>query len=346
MKKSSSKILWGVVLLILVALTWAVWSFYGTFFLSNIDLGEKKSVVVFIPTGSDFEDVCQILTEKGGLKSTEGFRYTAKRKGYIDNVKPGRYRIKNHMSNNALVNMLRSGNQEPVMLVFNNVRTIDEMAIKVANHVEFKADSLLRLLQNDSIAASYGFTPDEFGVMFIPDSYEVFWNISPEKFLERMKSEFDKFWNDDRLEKAAQMNLTPAEVSILASIVISETVKRDEMPTIAGVYYNRLQRGMKLEADPTVKFALGNFELKRILFRHLEVDSPYNTYKYAGLPPGPIYLPDRTAIDAVLNYEKHDYIFMCAKADFSGYHAFAKTNAEHERNARQYQHALNEKKIR
>ncbi len=346
MKKSSKFILLLIIFFVFAGLAWAINNFYGVFFRSNVDLGEQKSTIIFIPTGSDFEQVCEIMKENGGLQAEDQFRFTAKQKGYIDNVKSGRYRIRNNMSNNALVNMLRAGNQEPVMLVFNNVRTINDLALKIENQLEFSADSLLRFLKNDSIARAYGFTPDEFAVMFIPNTYEIFWNISPENFIERMNKEYNTFWNDERIEKASKMNRTPIEISILASIVISETSKRDEMSRVAGVYVNRLNRGMKLEADPTVKFAIGDFELKRILYRHLEYDSPYNTYKNHGLPPGPIYLPDAYVIDAVLNYEKHDYIFMCAKDDFSGYHAFARTNAEHERNARRYHDALNRNKIR
>lgn len=345
MKKRRINILWGILLLTLFLIIFAVNRFYGVFFRPNIDLVNKENIIIYIPTGSDFDDVCRILGEEG-LQSAESFRFTAKQKNYTENIKPGRYKLENKMSNNALVNMLRAGNQDPVHLVFNNVRTKEDLAAKIEKQLEFSADSLLRLLNNDSIAKSYGFTVEEFTSMFLPNTYQVLWNISPEKFLDRMKKEYDSFWNEQRILKASEMNMTPVQVSILASVVISETVKKDEMSKVAGVYVNRLNRGMKLEADPTVKFAIGDFELKRILFRHLEFDSPYNTYKYRGLPPGPIYLPDGHAIDAVLNYEKHDYIFMCAKDDFSGYHAFAKTNAEHERNAAKYHQALNRAGIR
>jgi len=343
-QNKSQLILWLIVLFVAIGIIFSFNKFYGAFFRSNIDLEGKKSVIIFIPTGSDFDAVCKILIKDGGLVSEDHFRMTAKQKGYSENVRSGRYRIQNRMSNNGLVNMLRSGNQEPVQLVINNIRTIGDLAERVASQLEFPTDSLLRLLKNDSISKSYGFTINEFGTMFIPNTYEVFWNISPEKFIERMNKEYNKFWTEERINKAAEANLTPIEVSILGSIVISETVKRDEMPRIAGLYINRLNKGMRLEADPTVKFAIGNFELKRILFRHLEYDSPYNTYKNTGLPPGPIYLADAGVLDAVLNYEKHDFIFMCAKEDFSGYHNFARTNAEHERNAARYHTALNRQK--
>jgi UPF0755 protein len=346
MAKNRIRILWLIVIVVFIALAFAVNRFYGTFFRPNIDTGNQESVLIYIPTDSDFETVTEILLRDAGLQSANDFRMTAKQKNYIDNIRPGRYRIVNQMSNNTLVNLLRSGRQEPVRLVFNNVRTFSDLAGKVAPQLEFSEDSLLSLLNKDSVALSYGFTPQEFPVMFIPNTYEVFWNISPEKFLDRMHNEYKSFWTDERLDKASRINLTAIEVSILASIVLSETIKRDEMGRVAGVYINRLNRGMKLEADPTVKFAVGDYELKRILFRHLETDSPYNTYKYPGLPPGPIYFPDTYVIDAVLNYEKHDYLFMCAKDDFSGYHAFAKTHAEHSRNAARYHAALNRAGIR
>jgi len=346
MKRKTKLILWLIIIFIFAALALIANNFYGVFFRANIELNDKEFVIIYIPTGSDFDQVCEILSNDGGLMSVEQFRFTSKQKGYIDNVKPGRYKIRNHFSNSSLVNMLRAGNQEPLNLTFNNVRTMNDLAEKLSKQLEFSTDSILKVLKNDSIAKSYGFTPEEFPVMFIPNTYQVLWNISPEKFTDRMHREYSTFWSDERINLAAEINLTPIQVSILASIVISETTKKDEMSKVAGVYINRLNRGMKLEADPTVKFAIGDFELKRILFRHLEFDSPYNTYLYPGLPPGPIYLPDGHAIDAVLNYEKHGFIFMCAKDDFSGYHAFAKTNAEHQRNAQRYHAALNRAKIR
>jgi UPF0755 protein len=346
MKKGTKRMLWLIVLLIASGLGYAAYRFHNVFFSPNINLTDNEKVIILIPTGSDFSDVCRILRNEAGLISEDRFIYAAKQKGYVQIIKPGRFEIVNHMTNNSLVNLLRSGNQLPVNLTFNNARTKSDIARKVANQLEFSADSLLQLLNSDSIANVYGFTAEEFSCMFIPNTYQVLWNTPPEKFIERMHREYEKFWHDERMQKADDLNLTPVEVSILASIVVSETARRDEMSRVAGVYINRLNKGMKLEADPTVKFAVGDFELKRILFRHLEYDSPYNTYKYQGLPPGPIYIPDAFAIDAVLNYEKHNYLFMCAKDDFSGYHAFAKTHTEHVRNAYKYHQALNRAGIR
>jgi len=346
MKKNRAKILWLIIIAVLLILSIAVYQSWNIFFASNIDLKDKESTVIFIPTNSNFDEVVNILSTEAGLKSAANFRFTAQRKSYGENIRSGRYRIKNNISNNSLVNMLRSGNQEPIKLKFNNIRTIDLFCERVSQVVEFSSEQLCDLLKNDSIASSYGFNKENFATMFIPNTYELFWNVSPEKFVERMHTEYKRFWTKERLEKAERISLNPIEVSILASIVESETIKRDEMPKVAGLYINRLRKGMRLEADPTVKFALGDFELKRILFRHLEFVSPYNTYLNHGLPPGPICFPEPTTIDAVLNFEKHDYIFMCAKDDFSGYHAFARTHAEHSRNAARYHQALNRLKIR
>ena len=192
---------------------------------------------------------------------------------------------------------------------------------------------------------NYGFTPENFKAMFIPNTYEFYWTTSAEEFVERMNNEYNKFWNDERKTKAGQIGLSPVEVSILASIVQAEVSKNEELKTVAGLYINRLKKGIMLQADPTVKYAVGDFAIKRVLNKHLEIDSPYNTYKYAGLPPGPINFPEIQAIDAVLNYEKHNYLFMCAREDFSGYHNFAVNNAQHARNAAKYREALDRNRI-
>lgn len=346
MKKKTTKILWSIVIIVFVVVSLTIYKSWDIFFSKNIDLKGEKSKIIFVPTNSNFDQLVEILANEGGLISKSNFIFTAKRKSFGANVRPGRYRIKNNMSNNSLVNMLRSGNQEPLQLKFNNLRTIDEFCERISSVLEFSSEDLCKLLKNDSIAKQYGFELEEFKAMFIPNTYEVFWNITPEKFLERMHREYKRFWNEERLKKAELIPLSPIEVSILASIVESETNRRDEKSRVAGLYINRLRKGMKLEADPTVKFAIGNFELRRILLRHLKHESPYNTYLHTGLPPGPIRISEPHSIDAVLNYEQHNYIFMCAKYDFSGYHAFAKTHAEHMRNARKYHQALNKRGIR
>jgi UPF0755 protein len=340
------KIILLIIFFIITFILFFVYNLYNIVFKPNIDLGNQESVIIHIPTNSNFEDVCDILLKKAGLISEKNFKLLAKKKNYVNRIKSGRFKINNGISNNKLINKLRAGIQEPLNLTFNNIRKKEDLAEVVASKLEFSKTDLLRLLNNDSISKLYGFNLDEFPIMFIPNTYEIYWNITPEEFIAKMNNEYKRFWNEERINKANAINLTPIEVSILASIVMSETNKRDEMATVAGVYINRLNRDMKLEADPTVRYAVGDFSIQRILYKHLEFVSPYNTYIYTGLPPGPIYFPDVFAIDAVLNYEKHDYIFLCAKDDFSGYHVFAKSNAEHSRNSRRYHDALNKNKIR
>jgi len=337
------------VLIFLVLTTiifYAGYKFYNVFFESNITLVKKEYVYIYIPTGSNFDDVVGILKNNAGLVSEESFRYTAQQKGYIDLVKSGRYKIENNWSNNNLVNVLRAGKQTPVMVTFNNIRFKKDLADRVSGQLEFTDDELLNLLNSNEVASKYGFNTENFPVMFLPNTYEFYWNISAEQFVNRMNTEYKRFWNESRQSKARNIGLSEIEVSILSSIVEDETTKRDEMSSIAGVYINRLNRRILLQADPTVKFAVGYFSIQRVLFSHLEIDSPYNTYKYSGLPPGPICLPELSTIDAVLNYEEHDYLFFCAKDDFSGYHVFAKTLAQHSANARKFQQEMNRRGIR
>jgi UPF0755 protein len=231
-------------------------------------------------------------------------------------------------------------------VTFNNVRTKEDLAGKVSKYLVADSLSILNLFTDENQIKKFGFTKETYSAMFIPDTYEFYWTTSAEGFADRMKLEFEKFWNMERREKAEELKLTPIEVTILASIVQAETAKNDELKRVAGLYINRLNRGIFLQADPTVKYAVGDYSLKRILNVHLEIDSPYNTYKYAGLPPGPINFPETSAINAVLNYEKHKYLYMCAKEDFSGYHNFSATLAEHNRNAAKYRAALDRNKIR
>ena len=227
-----------------------------------------------------------------------------------------------------------------------SVRTLDRLAGAVAKKLELDSLELLHALTDPSVCAKYGLDTCTMASMFIPDSYNMYWTVSVDEFLDRMKKESDKFWNDDRMQKAKALGLSPAEVSTLASIVTEETRATAEKPTVAGLYINRLKKGMLLQSDPTVKFAMHDFTIKRILNRMLTTDDPYNTYKYPGLPPGPIRIPLKEDLDAVLNYEYHDYIYMCAKEDFSGTHNYARTEAEHQANARRYHQALNARGIR
>ena len=241
--------------------------------------------------------------------------------------------------------MLRSGIQEPVQLVFNNIRTPEKLAGMIAGQIEADSLEILSLFSNTVLMEKHQFSRETIMGVFIPNTYEIYWNTSGEEFLDRMVREYRIFWNEKRLARARRIELEPMEVMTLASIVDEETFMKEEEVRIAGVYINRLNRHIRLHADPTVKFAAGDMNITRVLNKHLKIDSPYNTYRHGGLPPGPIVIPSISAIDAVLNYERHNYLYFCAKEDFSGYHNFAKTLAQHNKNARSYQNALNRRKI-
>ncbi len=319
--------------------------YYNYIFKPNVKLSKSKEFL-YIPTGSNFEDVCRILKENNYVDDINSFRFVAEKKKYVNSVKAGRYELYNGMSNNELVNLLRSGRQTPVNLSFISVRSLEILAGKFAIYIEADSAAIAEYLTNSQTAEKYGFNSETFMAMFIPNTYEVYWTTTPENLIDRLSDEYKKFWNDERRNKASKIGLTPVEVSVLASIVEAETQKNDEKARVAGVYINRLNKGMLLQADPTVIFAVGDFSIKRVLNCHLEIDSPYNTYKYPGLPPGPINIPSISSIDAVLNYEKHNYLYFCAKADFSGYHEFAVTLAQHERNAKKYRDAIRKAGIR
>ena len=309
------------------------------------DENVKKDIILIIPPNASFRQVADSLKAKDALISYKGFNWVAKKKDYHKLIKPGRYLIEKGTNNNSLVNMLRVGKQEPVKVTFTNIRFKEQLAAAISKYIEADSTEVLKTLTDTAMIRQSGFTRETFSAMFIPNTYEVYWTTSPENFVKRMKVEYENFWNESRKEKAEQLGLTPIEVSTLASIVQEETIKADEKPVVAGLYINRLKRGIPLQADPTIKFAIGDFSIRRVLNEYLEMDSPYNTYKYAGLPPGPINFPERSSIDAVLNYDKNNYLYMCAKEDFSGYHNFARTLAEHNRNAEKYRQALNENRI-
>ena len=329
-----------LVFLGLVIMVVVVYKMYSRVFVSNVIL-DTEHVIYYIPTGAGFDEVLDGLEELGIIADGRSFRWVAKKKEYENNVKPGRYKIKNGLSNNELVNMLRSGNQDPVMVVFNNVRSLAEVAGRVSSYLEGDSINFASYLTDPQLPDQFGFSKETFSSMFIPNTYEFFWTTTPQEFADRMNREYENFWDGKRDRQAEEMGMTRAEVVTLASIVDEETLYDEENATVAGVYINRLEQGIPLQADPTLKFALDDFSRKRILNVDKQIDSPYNTYKYRGLPPGPISIPSVAAIDGVLNYEKHQYIFFCAKSDFSGYHAFARTLAQHNRNAREYQRALN-----
>ncbi|MBI5541801.1 MAG: endolytic transglycosylase MltG [Bacteroidia bacterium] len=321
------------------------YSYYKKIYFPNVKTTKQKTYL-YIPTGSNFNDLLQILNKDSLLLDVSSFEWLSEQKNYVDHIKPGKYKISNDMSNNELINLLRSGEQEPVNLVIRGFRTKEELAGKIGANLEVDSATIVDLFESESFAEKFGFTKNTIMVMIIPNTYEFNWNTSADEFFARMAKEYKAFWNDERQQNASNAGMTQTEVSILASIVQQETYKNDEMSDVAGVYVNRLKKGMLLQADPTVIYAVGDFTLKRVLKKHLETDSPYNTYRYQGLPPGPICIPWPKTLDAVLNYTKHQYIYFCAKEDFSGYHNFAKTLNEHEKNATRYRNALNKRKIK
>ncbi|MCB9018487.1 MAG: endolytic transglycosylase MltG [Paludibacteraceae bacterium] len=319
--------------------------YYRTTFKSNIFVPGDSHKYLLIYKGDSFEDVVAKLQASGTVKNMSSFVRTAKNNGYPKNVVPGRYELEDGMSNYVLVHRLINGRQTPLRITFNNIRTKEVLAQRLSKQLMMDSVEMVNALNNDTLLAKYGLTSPTTVALFIPDTYELYWDITPEKLMDRMKQEYDKFWTEDRLLKLNEVGLSQLEVSTLASIVDEETNKKDEKPMIAGLYLNRLNKGMPLQADPTVKFAVHDFSLRRIYNGHLDTDSPYNTYKHIGLPPGPIRIPSTEGIDAVLNYVDHDYIYMCAREDRSGYHNFAATYDEHIKNASKYRNSLNRRGV-
>jgi len=319
--------------------------FYQVFFSPNTLVESDQPYILKIPTNSVFKTVADQLYEDKVVNDILSFRFVSKALDYQDAVKPGLYKIDPKMNNLQLVRMLRSGAQVPVKVTFNNVRTKEDLAEKITANLEVSEEQFLNLIQDSVYVRKFDFEEETVISMFIPNTYELWWNTSAEALFDRMYKEYQDFWSEERKQKAQDLGLSLKEVSTLASIVQAESQKSEERPKIAGVYLNRLKIGMALQADPTLVYATGDFSLKRILNIHKEIDSPYNTYKNIGLPPGPINLPDINSLNAVLNAESHKYMYFCAKDDFSGYHAFAITYNEHLNNARRYQNALNSSKI-
>jgi len=304
-----------------------------------------KGTYLYIRTGATMDDVYAEIKSKNLLKDVGTFSQAAAKMELATRLKPGRYTLSKGLTNRALINMIKAGNQEPVKLKFHNIRRKEDFAGYLSKNLEADSLAFIKVLDSAALVEKYGFTTDNSYTMFIPNTYEMYWNTSPIEFFTRMQKEYDKFWTTERKQKAEALKLTPQQVTVLASIVDGEALYDKEMPIIAGLYLNRLNRGILLQADPTVIFANNDFTVKRVTNALLRVDSKYNTYKYAGLPPGPIMMPSINAIDAVLNYNHNNYIYMCAKEDFSGYHAFAETKAEHEINANKYRAALNKRNI-
>ncbi len=311
-----------------------------------IDLRGRKVAYLFIPTGSGFSAVADSLTKSGFLTDPGAFNWLARRKHYDLHVRPGRYRLTQGMTNNALVNLLRAGIQEPVQVVIRQVATGAELAGRLARKIEADSAELIAVFNDRQYLKPLGLTPVTQLAFFIPDTYEFYWNTSGKEFMERMQKEFGRFWTPGRRRQAGELGLTIPQVVTLASIVEKESNRNDEKPVIAGVYLNRMRISMPLQADPTVLYAWNDKRIRRVYRSHTEIDSPYNTYRHAGLPPGPICLPSVASIDAVLQPSRHRYLYFCAREDLSGYHSFAADVETHRQNARKYQKALNKLNIR
>ncbi len=339
--KKRGALLWFTGILVLLIIAAGVFAYSIIFKPINIE----ETIYIYIDQEKSYNDVVNQLKEKEALPSEKTFHLLAERMSYPNSVKTGRYAIEDDMTMPDVIRLLRSGKQSPVRLTFNNLRTMENVAGRISEQLMLDSLTLLIALNDTSLVKELGFNEHTLISMFIPNTYEVYWDTSGDNLLKRLKKEYERFWNEDRRKKAENLGLTPLQVSVLASVVEEEATYADEYPVVAGLYLNRLKKGMRLEADPTVKFAVGDFTLRRILFRHLEVESPYNTYKYTGLPPGPIRVASIRAIDGTLSPTEHGYLFMCAKDDLSGRHNFAVTHAEHARNARAYQRALNERGI-
>ena len=299
--------------------------------------GEQKHI--FISSGTTFEALSSILFRDSIVSDTTDFSRLAGLKKF-SSVKPGRYLIAKGKSHNAIINQLRIGNQDPVRVVIRGQRLPADMAGTISSQLEADSSELLSLLTSEAQASKYGFNLESFRTMILPNTYQFNWNTSAEEVISRMAKEYKSFWTSDRIARANQLGLSQSEVSTLASIVKAETAKSDEAPKVAGLYLNRLKKGMALQADPTLIYALGDFTIKRVLDKHKLVESKYNTYKHSGLPPGPINYPETNYLDAVLNPVKHKYLYMCARPDFSGYHDFSKTYNQHLNYAHKYHEAL------
>ena len=340
MKRASSRLL--KFCLMAVAVYMASWLFM-TFVKSPCRI--DKTVSVFVYPGDNQEIVLKKLIKAGKIKHPGKLVLLLDLLKYKEDVHPGRYDIKPGMSSYKIARNLSSGLQTPVKLTFNNLRTVQDLAGRLSKQLMIDSVTILNCFQEKAWQDSLKLTPQNYMCIFIPNTYDVYWNTSSDKLLVLFQREYNKFWNDTRLDEAKKIGLSQSGVSTLASIVEEETNKSDEMPKVAGLYLNRLRINMPLQADPTVKFAVGDLTIKRILSGQTKISSPYNTYKNIGLPPGPIRLPSITAIDAVLMGTRHSYLYMCARYDFSGYHAFATTLPQHNVNAEAYHQALNKRGI-
>ena len=315
-------------------------AFYFMTYLRPNSVAGAKAINIYRAT--DYAGLLDSLEKSGAVRNMASFKFVAKQNKLSESFKPGHYELKGGLNNKQIERVFARGWQTPVKLIVrSNVRDLGKMSAQLARQLEADSTEIATALQDRQIMESHGFNRYTYLAMFIPDTYEVYWTVTPLQLLDRLKKEYDAFWNESRVNKARAAGLTREQAMTLASIVIEETKYEPEMPTIAGVYINRLKKGMLLQADPTVKYAVNDPALRRILNVHLQVDSPYNTYKHPGLPPGPITTPSKAAIDAVLNYQHHDYLYFCAHESFNGQHRFARNLSEHMDNARRFHAAMN-----
>lgn len=325
----------------------AIFSIYMVYilFAPNISVGDEQDGYIYIRDNQTMNDLTKSLDDSGYVTNISSFKQVAALMGY-KKVRSGRYDLNDASNNFSLVRMLRSGRQKPVKLTFNNIRTKEQLAARLSKELMADSVSIVNLMNDSAYLAPFGFNKNTAIANFIPDTYEVFWDLDAHEIFERMNKEYLKFWTDERKAKADSIPMTPIEVATLAAIVEEETNNKAERPQVAGLYINRLKTDMPLQADPTLKYAVGDFSIRRLRLEHILYISPYNTYRNKGLPPGPIRVASANGIDAVLNHAKHNYIYMCAKETFDGQHNFAVTYAEHMANARRYQQALNARNIK
>jgi len=346
-KKSSTlfkKVLWIFLVIGLLAVVLGVLGFQKIY-APNVQKGVGKKYV-YIPSNSTYPQVLDTLHASGLIQNMDNLQWVLEKKQYPELVKPGRYLLEEGMSNNAIANRLRSGDQEPIKLTIkSNVQSLESLAGVLAANLEPDSLAMLAYINTPGVQEKYGLNANSIFSLFLPNTYFVFWNTSPEELIDRLAEEYRTFWTDARKAKALSIGLSQTDVSALAAIVTKETYRPSEEARIAGVYMNRVKKGIPLQADPTLIFALKDFTIKRVLNVHKNVESPFNTYKYKGLPPGPICIPRLSTLDAVLNYERHGYYYFCAREDFAGYHNFASSYTAHLVNARKYQRALNNRRI-